>query len=280
MNPKIKIEVGSVQETLILPLYARKIANELYPFYYEDPLVEEIIDRLDYDFSKCEKKANSFSFQFGALEVAMRQFGVKKEIEYFLNEHPTGSIINMGCGLDDMGEILDNGERKLYNIDFSDNINLRNALIASDERTFNYAHDLNDYSWMDKIDGSNGCLFFACGVFYYFYYEQVKQLTLELSKRFPGSILVFDAAGKAASKMINKSVLKKSGMGESVQAYFYFKDPEKEIKEWSNSLEVTAKGYMCGYADLNQDKRIEWLFRKLSKFGDKGMKMRLVRVDL
>lgn len=51
MNKKLTIEKGTVQETLMIPLYGRKICNEVFPDLYNDPYANELIDRLEYDFS-------------------------------------------------------------------------------------------------------------------------------------------------------------------------------------------------------------------------------------
>ena len=48
---KYKIEKNTVQETLIIPLYARKMCSELYPTLYYDETASELIDKIDYDFS-------------------------------------------------------------------------------------------------------------------------------------------------------------------------------------------------------------------------------------
>ena len=48
---KIHIEKGSVQETLIVPLYARKLFAEQFPTLYQDKYAALICDRLDYDFT-------------------------------------------------------------------------------------------------------------------------------------------------------------------------------------------------------------------------------------
>ena len=52
---KYKIEKNSVQETLILPLYSRKLCTELYPNLYRDETAVHLIDQIDYDFSEAEK---------------------------------------------------------------------------------------------------------------------------------------------------------------------------------------------------------------------------------
>ena len=53
---KYKIEKNTVQETLIIPLYARKVCSELYPNLYRDETAVRLIDEIDYDFSESEKK--------------------------------------------------------------------------------------------------------------------------------------------------------------------------------------------------------------------------------
>ena len=56
---KHKIEKNTVQETLIIPLYARKVCSELYPNLYRDETSIRLIDRIDYDFSEAEKNSRS-----------------------------------------------------------------------------------------------------------------------------------------------------------------------------------------------------------------------------
>ena len=88
MQDKIKIEHGSVQETLIIPLYARKMCVDLFPNVFYDPAAPELCARLDYDFSSLDKKAKSTAYQFGALEGAMRQLDMAWEVNDYLATHP------------------------------------------------------------------------------------------------------------------------------------------------------------------------------------------------
>ena len=52
---KYKIEKDTVQETLIIPLYARKMCSGLYPNLYRDETSLCIMKSIDYDFSVLEK---------------------------------------------------------------------------------------------------------------------------------------------------------------------------------------------------------------------------------
>ena len=84
---KYKIEKNTVQETLILPLYSRKLCTELYPNLYRDETAVRLIDEIDYDFSEAEKNSRSMMQRFGALEVAMRQNDLAFEVQAYLKTH-------------------------------------------------------------------------------------------------------------------------------------------------------------------------------------------------
>lgn len=165
---KYPIKKNSVQETLIVPLYGRKMCSERFPALFRDETAIRLIERVDYDFSMLAKKSESVMQQFGFLEVAMRQNDLAWEVRDYLKLHPRAAVVNLGCGLDDTGRSCDNGTCRIYNLDFPDVINVRNTLLPAGEREENLACDLNDTSWFSRIDASDGAIFFAAGVFYYF----------------------------------------------------------------------------------------------------------------
>ena len=273
---KYKIKKNTVQETLILPLYSRKLCTELYPNLYRDETAVHLLDLIDYDFSEAEKNSHSLMQRFGALEVAMRQNDLAFEVQAYLKKHPSAAVVNLGCGLDNTGRACDNGRCKIYNLDFPDVIALRQQLLPAGEREENIPCDLKDSAWFDRIDASGGAVFFASGVFYYFLSEQVKGLVLKMANVFPGGVLVFDAANRTAVKMIAKTWLKSAKI-QDVGAYFAVSDAAKEIGAWDSRLQVTSRGYMLGYNDL-KDPSVSGFFRFLAKVGDNGMKMQIVKI--
>ena len=124
---KFKIEKNTVQETLIIPLYARKVCSELYPNLYQDETAVRLINEIDYDFSDADKNARSLMQRFGSLEVAMRQNDLAFEVRDYLKSHPNAAVVNLGCGLDSTGRSCDNGSCKIYNLDLPDVIAVRNC---------------------------------------------------------------------------------------------------------------------------------------------------------
>ena len=155
---KCKIERNTVQETLILPLYSRKLCTELYPNLYRDETAVRLLDQIDYDFSEAEKNSRSLMQRFGALEVAMRQGDLAFEVRDYLKGHPNAAVVNLGCGLDNTGRTCDNGRCKIYNLDFPDVIALRQQLLPAGDREQNIPCDLKDAAWFGKIDASGGAV--------------------------------------------------------------------------------------------------------------------------
>ena len=63
------IKKNSLQETLIIPLYARWLCSQKFPGLFQDETAGELIKKVDYDFSALEKQSESIMHSFGALEV-------------------------------------------------------------------------------------------------------------------------------------------------------------------------------------------------------------------
>ena len=274
---KYPIEKNTVQETLVIPLYGRKMCSQLYPNLYRDETAMRLIDQVDYDFSALEAQTKSTMYRFGFLEAAMRQSDLAWEVRDYLKMHPNASVVNLGCGLDDTGRACDNGTCRIYNLDFPDVIAVRDKLLPAGERETNIGCDLNDTAWFERIDASGGAVFFAAGVFYYFLTEQVKALVCAMAEAFPGGKIVFDAANRQAVKLMLKTWIKQAKI-QNVGAYFAVSDAKKELSAWSAKLNVSARGYMLGYNDL-KDPSVSGFYRFLAKVGDGMMKMRIVRVE-
>lgn len=273
---KYHIEKNTVQETLVIPLYGRKLCTERFPNLFQDRKAVELIDRLDYDFTELEKQSGSMAHQFGALEVAMRETDLMYEMKDYLKSHPQATLVNLGCGLDQTCENVDNGESHIVNIDLPDVIDLRNKLLPESDRITNISCDLNDFSWFEKIDDTRGVCFMAAGVFYYFQKDDMKKLLTAMEKRFKGGRLAFDSANERAVKIMSKTWVKEAGI-TSIRDYFSLNDPIRDLS-YLHQTAVSSRGYMLGYNDL-KDPSVPGLFRLLAKVGDSFMKMQIVRLD-
>ena len=131
---KYHIEKNTVQETLIISLYGRKVCSERFPELFKDPEAERLCNLLAYDFSEKGKQMEYGVGLFGALEVAQRQYDIAFEVKEYLKSHPNASVVNLGCGLDDTFCKCDNGICLGYNIDMPDVTDIRNEILPAGER--------------------------------------------------------------------------------------------------------------------------------------------------
>ena len=271
-----KIEKNTVQETLIIPLYARKMCTELYPNLYRDETAVRLFGEIDYDFLRWRKVPEPDA----ALPVFWRSPCARTiwpfEVRDYLRAHLNAAVVNLGCGLDATGRSCDNGSCKLYNLDFPDVIRVRDELLPAGPREENIPCDLNDTAWFDRIDASGGAVFFAAGVFYYFLREQVRALVQRMAAAFPGGVLVFDAANEKAVRLMLKTWIRDAKI-KDVGAYFAVADAKAELGPWDSRLQISSRGYMLGYHDL-KDPSVSGFFRFLARVGDRSMNMQIVRI--
>ncbi|MCR5689656.1 MAG: class I SAM-dependent methyltransferase [Clostridiales bacterium] len=273
---KYRIEKNTVQETLVIPLLGRLVCSERFPSLFSDPEAKRVCDSLDYDFTEKRKKLESAAGLFGALEVAQRQYDLRCEVEAYLLERPNAAVVNLGCGLDDTFRKCRNGTCRGYNIDMPDVIKIRYVLLPAGEREENIACDLNDFTWMDRIDASGGAVFFAAGVFYYFKTEDVIRLFDAMAERFPGAVLAFDSCNARGAKMMRRTWLREAGITD-VGAFFSLEDPAELKTQSSRFSSVTAKSYMRGYRDIYND--VGLLHKMMIRLCDNVVKMKIVKIE-
>jgi hypothetical protein len=95
-NAKVEVDLGAVQETLLIPLIGRAVETKRAngEGLINDPKSVEIVEKLNYDFSHWE----SSSSVTGAV---LRTRLLDQDVQQFLEKHPTGTVVEIGCGLND-----------------------------------------------------------------------------------------------------------------------------------------------------------------------------------
>ena len=271
---KIKIEKGTVQETLLIPLYGRKYAMDLYPDLFMDHDCQALFDRIDFTVPDNMK---GMLGNIGCIMGATRQYDMASACRAYLKAHPNACVVNLGCGLDTTFRQVDNGKAKGYNLDFPDTIAIRNKLLGTREREFNIACDLNDISWYDQIDfrPEDGIVFFASGVFYYFKMTDAEKLFAAMAEHFPGGKLVFDATKKKGLKSMLKTWLKGFEM-KDINVYFSVDDVHT-LKEWSGHISsAVSNPYLTGYRPL--DKRYGFITNIVFRYLDQSKMCQIIEL--
>ena len=230
MSEKVSIQKGTVQETLVLPLYGRSLAHRMLPEIFRDTEAEKIMAKMDYDFSTANMG------KLPAYVYGTRQELLIAEVKKYLEQYPETIVVNLGCGLDTSFSFIDNGRCRYVNLDLPDVIALREKLFDLKERESNLAHDALDYAWMDKIGaGENDRAFiFSGGVLYYFHPEQVRSLIDAMAKRFPGGCYCFDYESEKMVAQSNRMVKKTGNKG--AEMYYWVNDGRAEIPAYSDAI--------------------------------------------
>ena len=186
--------LSTVSRSLLIPLYYRAMESERPDGLVRDSKAVELVSRLDVDFSEVRKLKDE---QINYL-LRMREFD--RQAWAFLEEHPDGVIVDLGCGLDTRFERIDNGQVEWYGIDLPEVIELRKELLDETPRSHFIGCSVLDFSWMDALTGQAGkrgqpgwsILFLAEAVLVYLEEIDVKRLVQALAERFPGAELVCD----------------------------------------------------------------------------------------
>ena len=90
---KEKIKLSGVPETMLQTIYARAKESGGRGTIH-DTKAEEIVGKLDYDFTLAEKDTAMHSGVIARTIVLDRLTGA------WLQEHPGGTVVNVACGLD------------------------------------------------------------------------------------------------------------------------------------------------------------------------------------
>lgn len=230
MPNKIDIKLKNTQETLLLPLWGRAVETQKKEPLLVDKTANDIIDRIDYDFSTITKNITEMS----RIGWIARSLIFDQVINNFLKEHPQATIVNIGCGLDTTFERVDNGTIYWYDLDLPDVIELRRQFMKEDNRRKFIESSFLDYNWLNELQIKDNVLFAAAGVFYYFEEYQIKEFFIKIADLFPGCEIIFDATSSV--DMANKMVLKRSKIaGESLLKWGL--KNAKTLESWDERIE-------------------------------------------
>ncbi len=253
--------LGNIQETLFIPLWARAYTAKKYPRLLDDRESVRIVDESGYDFSRIET-----SEEYYTLAAAVRAANFDREIKAYLAEFPEATIVSIGCGLDTTFFRVDNGKLTWYDLDLPEIIRLRRKYVRTNERTRTIAQSCFDYSWTGQVDYNRekGVLFIVGGVFYYFKEDQVCDFLSTVAGRFPGGRMYFDSTSKAGLKISNRYVRKTGNTG--AEMYFSLNGTKRYFAPFLSKIKVIADYPF--YRNISLVKSWKWKTKLSMKFSD------------
>ncbi len=251
MNPG---ELEGANKTLLLPLWARARESHQTNPILVDHQAEQIVESL----CSTPSYKNSFTAmderfdKFYQLSQLIRAKCLDDEIKLFLTGYPSGIIVNIGAGLDTTFTRVDNGLLHWYDLDLPEVIALRRRYFPETDRNQCIARSVLDTTWFEDLgDTRNGVMFVACGVLFFLQKDQVKQLLIEITDRFPGNEAAFDTMSRLFLMIGNKQVLKRSGMGDRAVMQWSISSA-REISKWDPRVSILAEYPMFSRIQLDE----------------------------
>ena len=141
------ITLSGVPETMLQTVYARAKESRGRGAI-RDLKAEEIIGRLDYDFSLADKDAAMHS------GVIARTIVLDRLVGEYLAAHPGATVMNLACGLDTRCYRMQ-GYAHWYNLDLPETIAVREALLPESGSISQLAMSAMD-DWGAAVEGPSG----------------------------------------------------------------------------------------------------------------------------
>ena len=252
---RIPIQLGRVQETALIPLYARALESRRKTPILKDPKAIEIADSIDWDFSR-------FGQRRRVIGCCLRTAIFDAYVRDFLNRHPEATVVEIGAGLNTRFERVDNGRVHWFDLDLPDMVELRKTFFRDSERRVTIAASVLDLGWIDTVRRSSGpYLLIAETVFVYLEEAQVKTALRQIASGLPEAAIVLDTVGRRAVDSANQDHAKRKLAARFLWAC---EDPSL-IQDWQIGLQCVESRTLANLPDCLWP-RLSFLLRATLRF--------------
>jgi O-methyltransferase involved in polyketide biosynthesis len=188
-KPPHSVRLGTVQETLLIPLYGRAVESRKSEAVLRDPAAEAMVAEIDYDFTRFDGGSNLFG-------TMLRTNLFDHWVRAFLDEHPDATVVEIGTGLNTRYERADNGRAHWFEFDLPDVIELRRTFLSDTPRRHMFAASVLENEWTAAPLATGGPYFLAAeAVLTYLSEQDVRRAFDILAECFPGALLALDTLG-------------------------------------------------------------------------------------
>ena len=207
-----KITLSGVPETMLQTLYARARESQGRGVI-QDKKAEELIARLDYDFTLAEKDTAMRS------GVIARTLVLDQLVGDWLRQHPGAVVVNIACGLDTRCCRM-SGYAHWYNLDLPETMAVRQRLLPESGAVTQIAMSAMD-DWGSRIEETDApVLIIIEGLTMYLTEADVQRIFAVIAGRFPQAAVLVETM----NPMVVKRFKEKSIEGSSAKFTWGVKD--------------------------------------------------------
>jgi O-methyltransferase involved in polyketide biosynthesis len=228
MTQKHQVSLGEAQETLLIPLYGRAVETGKPRALLRDPKAVEMVAAIEYDFAR-------FDGIKSLLGTVLRTSLIDWWVSAFLADHPAGTVVEIGAGLNTRFERLDNRQLSWVDTDLPDAMELRRRFFSETERRAMLAGSVLDPAWVEAVKARPGPYFFAIeAVLVYLPEPEVKQALGLIAEHFPGAQVALDTSGR----WILANQDQHDAMSKVTARMAWGCDDPRELEQWGLGLRL------------------------------------------
>lgn len=242
-----------VARTLFIPLYMKAKETRREEGFFQDEHACRLVDEVNFDFSPFDGALRS---QVGCALRANYFDGLVKE---FIESHPTGVIVNVGCGLDTRFERISNQiswpeTATLYDFDLPQVIELRNTLLDSSPQNPCLSGSLFEQGWLADLAEKHPdaeMFFIIEGVLMYFDLNEVQQAITQMVSAFANCHIAFDSSSSLMCKMSKQH----DSLKYTDARFKLCLDSPKDIEHWHKNIQLKS---IKRYSDFEHWRAAGW----------------------
>jgi O-methyltransferase involved in polyketide biosynthesis len=207
VTEKINVDLSGAPQTMLATFYAKALDADLEKPILGDRWARDIVDRIDYDWSKTAITART------SPAVTTRSAHFDKWARQFLAVHPEAVVLHLGCGLDSRYYRLHpDPSVEWYDVDYPDVADLRRQLFPAREHCHIVAASVTDPAWLADIPADRPMLMIGEGLTMYLTEQDGGALFRRIVEHAPSGELQFDAFSRFGIKaQWTNAVVKRAG---------------------------------------------------------------------
>jgi O-methyltransferase involved in polyketide biosynthesis len=195
-----RIPLRGAQLTLLSTLEARAADSRARRPILGDRTAAAALARLDYDLG---------GLRLGAAQrywLVVRAKHIDDWTAAFVRAHPTGTVVHLGCGLDDrLGRVGPPPSVRWYDLDYPEVIALRRELYPPSEHARLLAASVTDLAWLTRVAAVGPVLVVGEGLFMYLREPDVARVLRHSTRRFGAGELIFDVYNRFGVRAARRS---------------------------------------------------------------------------
>ena len=244
MAEKTKITLTEEMETLLIPLYSKAVGSRLPRPVFVDTKAQQIVDQVAYDFSKLKTPTKT------VVMMGLRAKKLDDVTRAFLERHPQGMVLHLGCGLDSRCLRVERRQSDWTDLDMPEVIDLRRQFYAEDDHYHMIGSSVTDLAWIDAITDARErpVLVVAEGLLMYLNEAEVKALVLKLKDTFSNCELVADVFSVFTARRVGGH----PGIKQTGARVQWGIDDVRDMEEWANGIRLQEEWFFMQADEVKQ----------------------------